>query len=177
MTMIPLSSLATPGFRQASPPWGHCIRISRRPFREPRGPYHLVTACSLGLLQQHPGAVLPNKAPTGFLPCGPCLRPIAVVRSTPSPIQDLAREPDHRGTGHDQSREYPCTRNEPVGSRINVFARCLFITQRWLHGLLRLIRHVPCFEKSSYIRPYIVQTRKNPATKLVAGFLYKNWGG
>lgn len=56
MTMIPLSSLATPGFRQASPPWGHCIEISRRPFREPRGPYHLVTACSLGLLQKTPQA-------------------------------------------------------------------------------------------------------------------------
>ena len=33
------------------------------------------------------------------------------------------------------------------------------------------------FQKSSYIRPYIVQIRKKPAIFSAAGFLYSIWGG
>ena len=75
MTMIPLSSPATSGLNQTSPPWGHCIRFSGARFVSQTflSPCHCLFS---GLLQRHPGAVLPSRAPAGFLPRGPCFRPL-----------------------------------------------------------------------------------------------------
>jgi hypothetical protein len=88
MTMIPLSSPATSGIHQTSPPWGHCIRFPGARFVSQTN-HHLALACSLGLLQLHPGAVLPNRAPAGFLPRGPCFRPSLTCGVRPKPFSGL----------------------------------------------------------------------------------------
>jgi hypothetical protein len=78
MTMIPLSSLATSDSHQTSPPWRHCIRFSGARFVS----HAFLSPCHClfeGSLQLRPGAVLPSKAPTGFLPRCPGLGPYCRV--------------------------------------------------------------------------------------------------
>ena len=135
MTMIPLSSFATSSLHQTSPPWGHCIRISRRPFREPRGPYHLVTACSLGLLQLTPRAPSCQiERRLVFFRAAPVFGPLLSCGVRPCKIKDLAREPDHRGTGQGQSRTSgslvtPCAN---VGVNFSEFPLCkIKLTKTW----------------------------------------------
>lgn len=50
--------------------------ISRRPCRGPDVPITLPLPVRWGRCNNAPGAVLPNRAPTGFLPRGPGLRPL-----------------------------------------------------------------------------------------------------
>lgn len=74
MTMISLSSPATSGLHQTSPPWRHCIRFSGARFVS----HAFLSPCHClfeGSLQLRPGAVLPSKAPTGFFHAAPVFGP------------------------------------------------------------------------------------------------------